>query len=138
MSKCSRPVSNLWLTSSLAFLVPAQTRIGAVAAIKLARDFFHVQDDLLVIGGDTLFLPDFNLRETLASFLTQYRSTSPSASMLLTYTTDDASTAKVGILEVNAEHKVRREFGFVRQALLSLLDIETDFFGEFSPANTQS
>ncbi|EDQ86431.1 uncharacterized protein MONBRDRAFT_33828, partial [Monosiga brevicollis MX1] len=83
-----------------------ETRSGAVAAIQLATKTFNIQDDLLVVGGDTLFLEDFDLKTTLAAFQRQHRSHDPKSSMLLAYKTDAAGTAKCGILETDAKDKV--------------------------------
>jgi len=83
-----------------------EDRSGAVAAIKLARDHFHVHDDMLVIGGDTLFLPDFDLKATVEAFMTQHRQHRHGSSMLLAYTTDDVGASKCGILETDKHNEV--------------------------------
>lgn len=77
-----------------------------MAAIKLCRDHFKVHEDLLVIGGDTLFLNDFSLRDTLRRFLDGPRAHRPGSSMLLAYATNDAGTNKAGILEVDQNNEV--------------------------------
>jgi dTDP-glucose pyrophosphorylase len=49
--------------------VTNETRLGAVADIAFAVRLFDLRDhDLLVIGGDTLFLRDFSLTEALERF----------------------------------------------------------------------
>jgi hypothetical protein len=67
-----------------------------------------VQDDLIVIGGDTLFLEDFSLASVLGDFCAAHRrgaAEEDPACMLLAYTTDDAGAAKFGILEVDETGK---------------------------------
>lgn len=82
-----------------------QNRIGAVGAIQLAVKTFNIDDDLLIIGGDTLFLDDFSLASILSDFSDNYRQ-SADMSMVLCYKTDDAGASKCGILELDDKRKV--------------------------------
>lgn len=79
-------------------------RSGAVACVWLAVDHFKCQDDLLVIGGDTLFFEDFDLDTVVTSFQSAHRP--GDGSMLLSYKTDDVGASKCGILEVDEDSKV--------------------------------
>ncbi|EGD77206.1 hypothetical protein PTSG_08298 [Salpingoeca rosetta] len=78
-----------------------ETRSGAVAAIQLGASRFQCADDLIVVGGDTLFKQDFHLADKLHEF-----DSHPDASLLLSYNVDDATTKKCGILEVNTKRQV--------------------------------
>ena len=89
-----------WATSHCAVAGLIQTRSGALAAMQLgARGFSSSEaDDLIIIGGDTLFLSDFDLGEKLAAF-----DQHPGASLLLSYNVSDERTHKCGILEVDRD-----------------------------------
>lgn len=79
-----------------------------MAAIKIACDEFRINDDTLVIGGDTLFLDDFDLAKTIDCFIQEYRNgaAAPYATMLLAYNTNDKGASKSGILEVDSSNQV--------------------------------
>ena len=62
--------------------------------------------NLLVVGGDTLFLKDFDTKNTLDTFVKRYQQKDPTASMLLAYQTDDVGASKCGILETDDGSKV--------------------------------
>jgi hypothetical protein len=64
-----------------------QERPGAVAAIELASKSIGRSLPLLVIGGDTLFLEDFDLPSVLQNMTDLAHR--HSASVVLTYDTDD-------------------------------------------------
>eukprot|EP00057_Strongylocentrotus_purpuratus_P035427 XP_799089.3 PREDICTED: mannose-1-phosphate guanyltransferase beta [Strongylocentrotus purpuratus] len=80
-------------------------RIGAVACMQLAVKEGKIDDDVLVIGGDTLFYDDFSLSDFLAAFQKRKES-SPVASMVVSNHVPSEEVVKRGILEVNDELKV--------------------------------
>ncbi|XP_063964843.1 UTP--glucose-1-phosphate uridylyltransferase-like [Lytechinus pictus] len=80
-------------------------RIGAVACFQLAVKEGNIDDDVLVIGGDTLFYDDFSLSDFLAAFQKRKES-HPGASMVVSNHVPCEEVVKRGILEVNDELKV--------------------------------
>ncbi|KAF7724833.1 hypothetical protein EC973_000718 [Apophysomyces ossiformis] len=73
-----------------------ETRLGAVPDIAFGIDHFKLGDnDVLVVGGDTLFLKDFDL----ADFLQQAHETC----LVTTYKVPDKVVHKVGILEIDSK-----------------------------------
>ncbi|SAM01137.1 hypothetical protein [Absidia glauca] len=73
-----------------------ETRLGAVPDIQFGLDaILPSSTSVLVIGGDTLFLKEFDL----AQFLAQKQ---PGQCLVTTYTVDDAVVPKVGIVETDA------------------------------------
>lgn len=84
-----------------------ETRLGAVPDILEGVKRFGLQsDNVLVIGGDTLFLHDFDL----ATFLADFHKTS--ACLVTAYKVPDEVVHKVGIMEINNEGTVT---GFVEK-----------------------
>ena len=78
-----------------------ETRLGAVACIRLACDAFSLRaTDLLVIGGDTLYLADFSLCAVVAGFEAKRAALEGPSSLCFAYPCDDAGTTKHGIIEV--------------------------------------
>lgn len=77
-----------------------EQRLGAVASMELAINHFKVQDDITVIGGDTLFFEDFSFKSAIDRFNDTSCSTHGGA-VVLCYQCEDSATSKVGILEVN-------------------------------------
>eukprot|EP00128_Syssomonas_multiformis_P001329 Colp12_sorted_trinity150504_noHs@7541 len=75
-------------------------RIGAVADLQLAVDHFKIDDDLLIIGGDTLFLDDFSLKNVVERFRANQ------GSLVLCYLCSDEDSKKVGILELDESKRV--------------------------------
>lgn len=85
-----------------------ETRLGAVPDILEGVKRFNLNGDhVLVIGGDTLFLHDFDL----AQFLTDFRK-NERACLVTTYEVPDEIVHKVGIMEINKEGTVT---GFVEK-----------------------
>jgi NDP-sugar pyrophosphorylase family protein len=68
-------------------------RIGAIADIQLVIDSKKIDDDLMIVGGDTLFFDDFSLQKVVGAF------TERKDNLVLWYETVD--TQKTGILEAN-------------------------------------
>lgn len=62
---------------------------------------FHIQDHVVVIGGDTLFKEDFSLREVMGKI-----SELGDGGLVLGYECSDEETQKYGILEVNQNLRV--------------------------------
>lgn len=111
------PAASLWVVTNALYLpmfrrwaanhgIPAaqiindgarsnETRLGAVADIHLALQRMGGPDEegLLVIGGDTLFLQDFSLRDVLRDFR------SGDESLVLWYPVEE--TEKHGVLELD-------------------------------------
>ncbi|MEW5896699.1 MAG: sugar phosphate nucleotidyltransferase [Nanoarchaeota archaeon] len=77
-----------------------ETRLGAIADIALVVREKEIDDDLLVVGGDTLFYPDFNLKEVIADF---YRR---NGEIITCYLVSDGEVQKRGILERSSEGRV--------------------------------
>ncbi|XP_053554578.1 UTP--glucose-1-phosphate uridylyltransferase-like [Bombina bombina] len=80
-------------------------RLGAVSCLQLVIDNFNVNDDVIVIGGDTLFFEDFHLREILSKFKTLYTD-SQETNLVLSYPCKNEETKKYGILETDENLKV--------------------------------
>ncbi|XP_077435649.1 glucose-1-phosphate adenylyltransferase [Vanacampus margaritifer] len=80
-------------------------RLGAVACLQLAVKHFHIQDHVLVIGGDTLFKEDFSLARIQSRFC-QLQAECEDNNMLLSYQCRDDETPKYGIVEVDDELRV--------------------------------
>jgi dTDP-glucose pyrophosphorylase len=74
-----------------------ETRLGAVPDILFGIEHFHLeQDSILVVGGDTLFLHDFDLDRFLGSF-------KQDSCLVTTYQVSDQEVHKVGIVETNEQ-----------------------------------
>eukprot|EP00056_Hartaetosiga_gracilis_P008926 m.128065 g.128065 ORF g.128065 m.128065 type:complete len:277 (-) comp13018_c1_seq1:601-1431(-) len=84
-----------------------ETRSGAVAAISLCCKESKLEN-IVVVGGDTLFLEDFNLTHKLDEYAAIVKA-DPTGSLVLGYAVSDDFVHKVGILEVEENeigHKV--------------------------------
>lgn len=68
--------------------------------INLCIETFNISDDLIVIGGDTLFFNDFELQTVIQKF---YR-LPHNHSLVMAYPVAD--TRKSGIIELNQSNKV--------------------------------
>ncbi|EPB81306.1 hypothetical protein HMPREF1544_11976 [Mucor circinelloides 1006PhL] len=76
-----------------------ETRLGAVPDIMFGiKEFGLMQQNVLVVGGDTLFLHDFDLAQFLQTF-----SERPSSCLVTTYQVTDQDVHKFGIVETNQE-----------------------------------
>lgn len=76
-----------------------ETRLGAVPDILEGVERFGLSNDhVLVIGGDTLFLHDFDLEK----FLTTFQNTERGC-LVTAYQVPDETVHKVGIMEINNE-----------------------------------
>lgn len=74
-----------------------ETRLGAVPDILFGIEHFQLdKEDVLVVGGDTLFLHDFDLDRFLQAFETN-------SCLVTTYQVSDDEVHKVGIVEKNAQ-----------------------------------
>ncbi|XP_042283043.1 mannose-1-phosphate guanyltransferase [Thunnus maccoyii] len=82
-------------------------RLGAVACLQLAVKHFKIEDDVIVIGGDTLFKEDFSLSKVTERF-SELQSQCEDNSLLLSYQCRDDETQKYGILEVDGDLRVLR------------------------------
>lgn len=72
-----------------------ETRLGAVPDIAFGIHHFKLeQEDVLVVGGDTLFLKDFSLKDWLAQ-------TKGDACLVTTYSVSDEDVHKFGIVETD-------------------------------------
>jgi NDP-sugar pyrophosphorylase family protein len=82
-------------------------RLGAIGDMHLAICEFSVKDDLIVIGGDTLFFEDFNLMTVIEEFKSKTEhSDSIIGGLVLRYTCQDSETSKRGILELEESGRV--------------------------------
>ncbi|CAO3672095.1 unnamed protein product [Rhizopus stolonifer] len=79
-----------------------ETRLGAVPDILFGIQHFGLeQSNVLVVGGDTLFLHDFDLDKFLKTF-EQLNKTSD-ACLVTTYNVKDEEVHKFGIVETDAQ-----------------------------------
>lgn len=78
-----------------------ENRLGACRDIAFACEKANIDDDLMVIGGDTLFFEDFKLTDVLSEF--NKRGTN----VILSYPiVNDIDTLKTGVLELDSNHIV--------------------------------
>ncbi|XP_068185295.1 glucose-1-phosphate thymidylyltransferase [Antennarius striatus] len=82
-------------------------RLGAVACLHLTVKHFHIDDHVLVIGGDTLFKEDFSLSRVKERF-SDLQAKSDDSCLVLSYQCKDDETRKYGILEVDGDLRVLR------------------------------
>ncbi|XP_046846133.1 uncharacterized protein LOC124439895 [Xenia sp. Carnegie-2017] len=82
-----------------------ETRLGAVADINLCINKFEIKDDVLIIGGDTLFYHDFDLRIFLEEFSKKNEEGFDGA-LVTCYKCKDSDTKRAGILELDANNRV--------------------------------
>ncbi|TPX38151.1 hypothetical protein SmJEL517_g00370 [Synchytrium microbalum] len=73
------------------------TRLGAIVDMALAVEKFSIQEDLLIVAGDTLFLKDFSLEGYLD------KASATPGSLVTTYTVKDEETRKTGIVVLEDE-----------------------------------
>ncbi|XP_027023925.1 uncharacterized protein zgc:136439 [Tachysurus fulvidraco] len=83
-----------------------EKRLGAVACLQLAVNHFAVHDDVIVIGGDTLFKEDFSLRKFTERFA-EVQKKSEDGNLVVTCQCKDEETSKYGILEVDSDFRVQ-------------------------------
>lgn len=84
-----------------------EERLGAIGDINLAIREFSIEDDLLVIGGDTLFFEDFSLVMVIEQFKSQAKAGDlVGGGLVLRYTCTDEETNKRGILETDESGRV--------------------------------
>ncbi|XP_051566484.1 uncharacterized protein zgc:136439 [Myxocyprinus asiaticus] len=83
-----------------------EDRHGAVACLQLTVKLCAVDDNLLVIGGDTLFKEDFSLRKFTANF-SDVQNKDKESNLVLSYQCKDEETSKYGILELDEDLKVQ-------------------------------
>ncbi|KAI8985248.1 nucleotide-diphospho-sugar transferase [Pilobolus umbonatus] len=77
-----------------------ETRLGAVPDILKGIEHFDLtQSDVLVIGGDTLFLHDFDIK----AFLDYYHQQDGPTCLVARYTVPDKDVSKMGIMEINKD-----------------------------------
>ena len=82
-------------------------RLGAIGDMHLAILEFNIKDDLIVIGGDTLFFEDFNLATVIEEFKLKTESSDAIVGgLVLRYTCQDSETSKRGILELEESGRV--------------------------------
>jgi len=78
-----------------------ENRLGAIADIALTIKQKEIDDDLLIVAGDTLFYPDFKLEEVITQFYQLQ------GSLITCYhLTDDQETMKRGIIEIDHSKQV--------------------------------
>nr|XP_039254327.1 UTP--glucose-1-phosphate uridylyltransferase-like [Styela clava] len=84
-----------------------EDRLGAVASINFAIEEFKLEnDDVLIIGGDTLFYNDFDMEKFVSKF-NDLKSNTKNCGLVTTYTCKEDETTKYGILEVDQNGKVK-------------------------------
>ncbi|XP_061142191.1 uncharacterized protein zgc:136439 [Syngnathus typhle] len=82
-------------------------RLGAVACLQLAVKHFHIQDHVMVIGGDTLFKEDFSLAQIQCRFR-ELQAECEDNNVALSYECRDDETPKYGIVEVDPDLRALR------------------------------
>ncbi|XP_047227208.1 mannose-1-phosphate guanyltransferase [Girardinichthys multiradiatus] len=82
-----------------------EERLGAVACLQLAVKHFYIQDQVLVVGGDTLFKEDFSLAQVTEK-VSQLQVRREDSCLVLSYQCRDEETQKYGILEVDHDLRV--------------------------------
>ncbi|KAI9245507.1 nucleotide-diphospho-sugar transferase [Helicostylum pulchrum] len=76
-----------------------ETRLGAVPDILFGINHFKLnQSDVLVVGGDTLFLHDFSLNDFLQNF-----GTNSDSCLVTAYQVPDQDVQKFGIIETDSQ-----------------------------------
>ncbi len=84
-----------------------ETRLGAVADIQFAVREAGINEDLLVVAGDTLFKNDFDLYKFIAEYEAKKESSSVSPMALITGSPcPEDQVSKHGIIEVGLDCKV--------------------------------
>ncbi|CAL1582662.1 unnamed protein product [Knipowitschia caucasica] len=81
-----------------------EDRLGAVACLNLAVKHFQIEDDIVVIGGDTLFKEDFSLTRVMQRFQ-ELQAQCRDSCMVLSYQCKEEETCKYGILEVDDDSR---------------------------------
>ncbi|XP_061697470.1 uncharacterized protein zgc:136439 [Syngnathoides biaculeatus] len=81
-----------------------EERLGAMACLQLTLKHFQIQDDVIVIGGDTLFREDFSLTEIQSRF-SALQAECEDNNLLLSYQCRDDETHKYGIVEIDSERR---------------------------------
>ncbi|RIB01502.1 nucleotide-diphospho-sugar transferase [Gigaspora rosea] len=99
-----------------------EDQLGAVVDLLFGLNYFKLfNNDLLIVGGDTLFLKDFNFNKLLDQF-----STFNDGCLVTTYTIPKNEISKYGILTIN---KLNYDNG--------LFEV-TDFLEKPNPESTNS
>ncbi|KAJ8247173.1 hypothetical protein GJAV_G00259600 [Gymnothorax javanicus] len=81
-----------------------EDRLGAVACLQLVVTHFKIEDHIIVVGGDTLFMEDFSLSRFTEFF--HQMAKCDDTNVVLSYQCKDEETSKYGILEVNEDLRV--------------------------------
>ncbi|XP_076011962.1 glucose-1-phosphate thymidylyltransferase [Genypterus blacodes] len=82
-----------------------EERLGAVACLRLAIKHFQIDDDIIVIGGDTLFKEDFSLNRVKERF-NNLQAKCDHSCLVMSYQCEDEETRKYGILEVDEDLRI--------------------------------
>lgn len=77
-----------------------ELRLGAVADIALVVKQKKINDDFLVVGGDILFYPNFNLADIIVDFYDKKGNT------IVCYPVKDEEVNRRGIIEYDKDRKV--------------------------------
>lgn len=90
-----------------------ETRLGAVPDIAFAVRTFGLEDqNVLVIGGDTLFLADFSFKSFFTTFSTLNAKNSEGTCLVTAYRVPEETVHKVGIMELDEKSRIT---GFVEK-----------------------
>ena len=82
-----------------------ETRLGAVVDIKFALDKSE-NDDTLVIAGDTLFYPDFDLQKFIEEFKRLKKVKKEPLALIVDCPCPEDEVHKHGIIEINDDNQV--------------------------------
>ncbi|RUP46719.1 bifunctional protein GlmU-like protein [Jimgerdemannia flammicorona] len=92
-----------------------ETRLGAVPDIAFGVRVFGLEkNNILVIGGDTLFLGDFSFAAFFAKFSVINAESPEGACLVTAYQVPDSTVHKVGVMELD-QGKHNRVTGFVEK-----------------------
>ncbi|XP_069839640.1 glucose-1-phosphate thymidylyltransferase-like isoform X2 [Dendropsophus ebraccatus] len=82
-----------------------EERLGAVSCLQLIIEKFEMNDNIIVIGGDTLFYEDFHLHDVMKKYQVLYKNNNE-ANLVLSYICKDEETTKYGILEADENYRI--------------------------------
>ncbi|XP_063792794.1 glucose-1-phosphate thymidylyltransferase-like isoform X2 [Pseudophryne corroboree] len=82
-----------------------EERLGAVSCLQLIIEQFTIGDQVIVIGGDTIFYEDFHLQDVIRKYKTLYQGDNE-ANLVLSYICKEEETSKYGILETNESQRI--------------------------------
>ncbi|XP_071977060.1 choline-phosphate cytidylyltransferase-like isoform X2 [Engystomops pustulosus] len=80
-------------------------RLGAMSCLQLVIEKFEIDENTIVIGGDTLFYEDFHLEDVLKQYEILYQDNNQ-ANLVLSYICTDEEIKNYGILETDKNCRI--------------------------------